>query len=91
MTIGPLPHVADGIGESATWTGIAVTAFAVCIVLGGPLIVSLSQRLLKRGLVAALALALAAERVLSAESWATGAPLRRIIYETVTPPSLPAS
>ncbi|MFC6150752.1 MULTISPECIES: MFS transporter [Mumia] len=60
VTMGLLPEIAAGIGVSIPSAGHVISAYAVGVVVGAPLIVSLTARLPKHalaiGLVAALAL-----------------------------------
>lgn len=58
VTMGLLPDIAAGIGESIPTTGHIITAYAFGVVVGAPLIVSLGARLPRRGLAIALVLAL---------------------------------
>ena len=58
VTMGLLPDIADGIGESIPTTGHIITAYAFGVVVGAPVIVSLAARLPKRGLAIGLVLAL---------------------------------
>lgn len=58
MTMGLLPRIADGIGESIPTTGHIITAYAFGVVVGAPLLVSLGAHLPRRELAMALVLAL---------------------------------
>lgn len=58
MSMGLLPDIARGIGESVPTTGHVITAYAFGVVVGAPLLVSLGARLPRRGLAVALVLAL---------------------------------
>jgi len=58
MSMGLLPDIAGGIGESVPTTGHVITAYAFGVVVGAPLLVSLGARLPRRGLAIALVLAL---------------------------------
>jgi DHA1 family inner membrane transport protein len=58
VTMGLLPEIADGIGESIPTTGHIISAYALGVVVGAPVIVSLGARLPRRGLAIALVLAL---------------------------------
>lgn len=58
MTMGLLPDIAEGIEESIPTTGHVITAYAVGVVVGAPVIVSLGARLPKRELAIGLILAL---------------------------------
>ena len=57
VTMGLLPDIADGIGESIPTTGHIITAYAFGVVVGAPVIVSLAARLPKRALAIGLVLA----------------------------------
>jgi len=58
VTMGLLPDIADGIHQSIPTTGHIITAYALGVVVGAPVIVSLAARLPKRALVIGLVLAL---------------------------------
>jgi MFS transporter, DHA1 family, inner membrane transport protein len=58
VTMGLLPDIARGIGESIPRTGHVITAYAFGVVVGAPVIVSLAARLPRRELAVALVLAL---------------------------------
>src|SRR3954452_19514528 len=58
VTMGLLPEIAAGIGESIPRTGHVISAYAAGVVVGAPLIVSLGARLPLRGLAVGLVLAL---------------------------------
>ena len=58
VTMGLLPDIARGIHESIPTTGHVITAYAVGVVVGAPVIVSLAARLPRRGLAVGLVLAL---------------------------------
>ena len=66
VTMGLLPEIADGIGESIPTTGHVITAYAFGVVVGAPLIVSLGARLPRRELAAGLMLALGAGSAVTA-------------------------
>lgn len=59
VTMGLLPDIARGIDESIPTTGHIITAYAVGVVVGAPLIVSLGARLPRRELAVGLMLAVA--------------------------------
>ncbi|MDQ1104464.1 MFS transporter [Nocardioides zeae] len=59
VTMGLLPDIAEGIDESIPTTGHIITAYAVGVVVGAPLIVSLGARLPRRELAVGLMLAVA--------------------------------
>lgn len=58
VTMGLLPEIARGIGESIPRTGHIISAYALGVVVGAPVIVSLGARLPRRELAVALVLAL---------------------------------
>jgi DHA1 family inner membrane transport protein len=58
VTMGLLPDIARGIGESIPRTGHVITAYALGVVVGAPVIVSLGARLPRRELAVGLVLAL---------------------------------
>jgi DHA1 family inner membrane transport protein len=58
VTMGLLPDIARGIHESIPTTGHIITAYALGVVVGAPVIVSLAARLPRRGLAIALVLSL---------------------------------
>jgi DHA1 family inner membrane transport protein len=58
VTMGLLPEIAHGISSSIPQTGHIISAYALGVVVGAPLIVSLGARLPRRGLAIALVLAL---------------------------------
>lgn len=58
MTMGLLEEIADGIHKSNATTGHIITAYALGVVVGAPVIVSLGARLPKRELAIGLILAL---------------------------------
>lgn len=58
VTMGLLPDIARGIDESIPTTGHIITAYAVGVVVGAPLIVALGARLPRRELAVGLVLAL---------------------------------
>ncbi len=58
VTMGLLPDIAAGIDESIPTTGHIISAYAVGVVIGAPVIVSLAARLPRRELAIGLVLAL---------------------------------
>lgn len=58
VTMGLLPEIARGIGESIPTTGHIISAYALGVVVGAPVIVSLGARLPRRELAIVLVLAL---------------------------------
>jgi len=59
VTMGLLPEIADGIDASIPRTGHIISAYALGVVVGAPVIVSLAARLPRRELAVGLVLALA--------------------------------
>ena len=53
VTMGLLPEIAKGIDSSIASTGHIITAYALGVVVGAPLIVSFGARLPRRGLAVA--------------------------------------
>jgi DHA1 family inner membrane transport protein len=58
VTMGLLPEIARGIGQSIPRTGHVITAYALGVVVGAPVIVSVGARLPRRELAVGLVLAL---------------------------------
>lgn len=58
VTMGLLPEIATGIGTSIPRAGHIISAYALGVVVGAPVIVSLGARLPRRGLAIVLVLAL---------------------------------
>ncbi|MCW2754744.1 MAG: transporter [Marmoricola sp.] len=58
VTMGLLPEIARGINSSIPKTGHIISAYALGVVVGAPVIVSLGARLPRRALAVALVLAL---------------------------------
>jgi DHA1 family inner membrane transport protein len=58
VTMGLLPEIADGIDASIPTTGRIISAYALGVVVGAPVIVSLAARLPRRELAVGLVLAL---------------------------------
>jgi DHA1 family inner membrane transport protein len=58
VTMGLLPDIAKGIDESIPTTGHIISAYAVGVVIGAPVIVALAARLPRRELAVGLVLAL---------------------------------
>ncbi|MBO9523225.1 MAG: MFS transporter [Nocardioidaceae bacterium] len=73
VTMGLLPEIADGIGTSIPTTGHIITAYALGVVVGAPVIVSLGARLPRRGLAVALVLALGIGNAVTALAHGYGA------------------
>ncbi|AOS63485.1 MFS transporter [Actinoalloteichus hymeniacidonis] len=65
-TMGLLPQMADSFGISIPAAGNAITFYALGVVVGAPLIVSLAARLPRKGLLIGLMVALAVGNGLSA-------------------------
>ncbi|MET3963153.1 DHA1 family inner membrane transport protein [Marmoricola sp. OAE513] len=66
VTMGLLPQIADGISSSNARTGHIISAYALGVVVGAPVIVSLGARLPRRGLAIGLVLALGIGNALTA-------------------------
>jgi MFS transporter, DHA1 family, inner membrane transport protein len=66
VTMGLLPEIARGIGETIPRTGHVISAYALGVVVGAPVIVSLAARLPRRELAVGLVLALAAGNAVTA-------------------------
>jgi DHA1 family inner membrane transport protein len=66
VTMGLLPDIAHGIDESIPTTGHIISAYAVGVVVGAPVIVSLAARLPRRELAIALVLALGVGNAITA-------------------------
>ncbi len=66
VTMGLLPQIAEGIGESIPTTGNVISAYALGVVIGAPLIAALSAKLPRRGLLVVLMAAYALGNGLSA-------------------------
>ena len=66
VTMGLLPQIADGIDESIPATGHIISAYALGVVIGAPLIAAASTKLPRRGLLIALMGAYALGNALSA-------------------------
>ncbi len=58
VTMGLLPDIARGIGQSVPRTGHIISAYALGVVVGAPVIVSVAARLPKRALAIGLVLSL---------------------------------
>ncbi|MGN6781165.1 MAG: MFS transporter [Marmoricola sp.] len=57
VSMGLLPQIADGVHESIPATGHAISAYALGVVVGAPVLASLGARLPRRGLLLALMVA----------------------------------
>ncbi len=68
VTMGLLPDIAVGIDESIPTTGHIISAYALGVVVGAPVIVSLAARLPRRELAVGLVLALGLGNVVTAMS-----------------------
>lgn len=66
VTMGLLPQIAEGIDQSIPTTGHIISAYALGVVIGAPLIAALSTKLPRRALLVALMLAYALGNGLSA-------------------------
>ncbi|OLR93723.1 MFS transporter [Actinokineospora bangkokensis] len=70
-TMGLLPQVAGTFGISIPAAGHAISAYALGVVVGAPLIAVLAARVPRKGLLIALAAGLAVGNLLSAIAWDT--------------------
>lgn len=66
VTMGVLPQVADGIGVSIPTAGHVISAYALGVVVGAPVLAFFGARLPRRGLLVALMAAYGAFNLLSA-------------------------
>jgi DHA1 family inner membrane transport protein len=72
MAMGLLPQVADGVGVSIPTAGHLISAYALGVVVGAPVLAFLGARLPRRGLLIALMVAYAGANVLSAVAGSFG-------------------
>ncbi|MFC9250251.1 MFS transporter [Amycolatopsis thailandensis] len=102
LVSGLLPQIAAGVQVSVAGTGQLVTAYALGVVIGGPLITVLTARMPRKGLVLSLIVLfiagsllsaaatsyglLVAGRVLSALSQGTLFAISMVVVTTVVPP-----
>ncbi len=70
--IGLLPEIADGVGVSTTSAGALISAYAVGVVIGAPLMIALGTRLPRRRLLLALMVLFVAGNTASALSLGYG-------------------
>jgi DHA1 family inner membrane transport protein len=68
VTMGLLPDIARGIGQSVPRTGHIITAYALGVVVGAPIIVSVAARLPKRALAIGLVLSLGVGNAVTASA-----------------------
>jgi len=66
VTMGLLPEIAEGVGVSIPTAGHVISAYALGVVVGAPLLASLGARLPRRGLLVALMLTYAVFNAASA-------------------------
>jgi MFS transporter, DHA1 family, inner membrane transport protein len=66
VTMGLLPDIADGVGVDIPAAGLTISAYAVGVVIGAPVIAALSARLPRRGLLVGLMTAFLLGNVLTA-------------------------
>jgi DHA1 family inner membrane transport protein len=66
VTMGLLPDIASSVDHSIASTGHIISAYALGVVVGAPVIVSLAARLPRRGLAVALVLAIGIGNLLTA-------------------------
>jgi DHA1 family inner membrane transport protein len=72
VTMGLLPQVADGVGVSIPQAGHVISAYALGVVVGAPVIAVFGARLPRRGLLVGLMAAYAAFNLLSAVAGSFG-------------------
>ena len=72
VTMGLLPQIADGVDVSIPSAGHVISAYALGVVVGAPLIAILGARLPRRGLLVALMAAYAVFNLLSAAATGFG-------------------
>jgi DHA1 family inner membrane transport protein len=72
MVMGLLPQVADGVDVSIPTAGHLISAYALGVVVGAPVLAFLGARLPRRGLLLALMAAFAAANALSAVAGSYG-------------------
>jgi DHA1 family inner membrane transport protein len=72
MAMGLLPQIADGVGVSIPTAGHLISAYALGVVVGAPVLAVAGARLPRRGLLVALMAAYAAANVLSAVAGSYG-------------------
>ena len=66
VTMGLLPDIADGVAVSIPTAGHAISAYALGVVVGAPVIAALTARLPRRGLLVALMVAFTAGNAFTA-------------------------
>jgi DHA1 family inner membrane transport protein len=72
MAMGLLPQIADGVDVSIPTAGHLISAYALGVVVGAPVLAVAGARLPRRGLLVALMVAYAAANVLSAVAGSYG-------------------
>ena len=72
MAMGLLPQIADGVGVSIPAAGHLISAYALGVVVGAPVLAFFGARLPRRGLLAALMTAYAGANALSAVAGSYG-------------------
>ena len=72
VTMGLLPQIADGVDVSIPQAGHVISAYAVGVVVGAPVLAFLGARLPRRGLLVALMVAYAAGNAASAVATSYG-------------------
>jgi DHA1 family inner membrane transport protein len=72
MVMGLLPQVADGVDVSIPTAGHLISAYALGVVVGAPVLAFLGARLPRRGLLVALMVAFAAGNAMSAVAGSYG-------------------
>ena len=66
VMLGLLPNVASSLGESIPHTGLLISAYALGVVVGAPVMTALTSHLPRKGLLLVLAALLALGNVASA-------------------------
>ena len=72
MTMGLLPQIAEGVGVSIPIAGHVISAYAIGVVVGAPVLAFLGARLPRRGLLVALMVAYAVGNAASAVATSYG-------------------
>src|SRR4029079_8532427 len=72
MAMGLLPQIADGVGASIPSAGYLISAYALGVVVGAPVLAFFGARLPRRGLLIALMAAYAGANALSAVAGSFG-------------------
>jgi DHA1 family inner membrane transport protein len=72
VTMGLLPQIADGMAVSIPRAGHVISAYALGVVVGAPVLAYYGARLPRRGLLVALMAAFVVGNALSALAWSAG-------------------